>query len=168
MYNTIYIIFLIYLIPTYVANIINTDLVPSMLNDYLLNQIPSSSYETKDNTVHRFILNMYENDAAIQNQNTNKMADWITSIFTETIMTKSNFITKSKSKSKLQYEKYMFKEIGLLNKLIINATDSLLNMCDKLIEKTTSVLPLSYQVKLNNDMYMYSENLDNSNKKEYK
>ena len=31
-----------------------------------------------------------------------------------------------------------------LNRVIINATDGLLNMCDRMIEKTTSVLPLSY------------------------
>ena len=31
-----------------------------------------------------------------------------------------------------------------LNRVIINATDGLLNMCDRMIEKTPSVLPLSY------------------------
>ena len=36
------------------------------------------------------------------------------------------------------------KEITLLNRLIINATDGLLNMCDNMIAKTTSSLPLSY------------------------
>jgi len=36
------------------------------------------------------------------------------------------------------------KEIALLNRLIINATDGLLNMCDNMIAKTTSSLPLSY------------------------
>jgi hypothetical protein len=35
------------------------------------------------------------------------------------------------------------KEIALLNRLIINATDGLLNMCDNMIAKTTSSLPLS-------------------------
>ena len=35
-------------------------------------------------------------------------------------------------------------EVDLLNRLIINATDGLLNMCDNMIAKTTSSLPLSY------------------------
>jgi hypothetical protein len=34
--------------------------------------------------------------------------------------------------------------VDSLNRIIINASDSLLNMCDKMIEKTTSSLPLSY------------------------
>jgi len=34
--------------------------------------------------------------------------------------------------------------VDSLNRVIINATDGLLNMCDRMIEKTTSVLPLSY------------------------
>jgi hypothetical protein len=36
------------------------------------------------------------------------------------------------------------KEVDSLNRVIINANNGLLNMCDKLIEKTTSSLPLSY------------------------
>jgi hypothetical protein len=159
MYFILFLLCFIYLIPIHLANNINInnhDLVPSMINDYLLNQVSSSSYNSKDNTLHSFILNMYENDIIDQNQITKKMADWINIMFTKTII-------NSKSKSKLKYENYMFKEIGLLNKLIINATDGLLNMCDKLIEKTTSVLPLSYQVKLTHDMNMYSDNLDNNN-----
>jgi hypothetical protein len=129
-----------------------------MINDYLLNQVSSSSYDSKDNTLHSFILNMYKNDLVYQNQITTKMADWIITIFTKTIIN-----SNSKTKSKLKYENYIFKEIGLLNKLIINATDGLLNMCDKLIEKTTSVLPLSYQIKLTHDMNMYSDNNNNNN-----
>ena len=47
--------------------------------------------------------------------------------------------------------------VDLLNKLIINTTDTLLNMCNKMIEKTTSILPLSYSYKLTTDIEMYSE-----------
>ena len=36
------------------------------------------------------------------------------------------------------------KEVDSLNRVIINANNGLLTMCDKMIEKTTSVLPLSY------------------------
>ena len=41
---------------------------------------------------------------------------------------------------------YLQKEVALLNRLIINATDGLLNMCDNMIAKTTSSLPLSYSL----------------------
>ena len=41
---------------------------------------------------------------------------------------------------------HLQKEVALLNRLIINATDSLLNMCDNMIAKTTSSLPLSYSL----------------------
>jgi hypothetical protein len=41
---------------------------------------------------------------------------------------------------------HLQKEVALLNRLIINATDGLLNMCDNMIAKTTSSLPLSYSL----------------------
>jgi hypothetical protein len=41
---------------------------------------------------------------------------------------------------------YLQKEVASLNRLIINATDGLLNMCDNMIDKTTSSLPLSYSL----------------------
>ena len=44
-----------------------------------------------------------------------------------------------------------------LNQLIINATNTLLNMCNKMIEKTTSVLPLSYSYKMTTDFELYSD-----------
>ena len=47
--------------------------------------------------------------------------------------------------------------VDLLNKLIINTTNTLLNMCNKMIEKTTSILPLSYSYKLTTDFEMYSD-----------
>ena len=49
------------------------------------------------------------------------------------------------------------KEIYSLNQQIINTTNTLLNMCNKMIEKTTSVLPLSYSYKLASDFEVYSE-----------
>lgn len=57
------------------------------------------------------------------------------------------------AESSLQKEK----EINSLNQLIINATNTLLNMCNNMIEKTTSVLPLSYSYKLSTDFELYSE-----------
>ena len=49
------------------------------------------------------------------------------------------------------------KEIYSLNELIINTTSALMNMCNNMIEKTTSVLPLSYSYKLSTDFELYSE-----------
>ena len=49
------------------------------------------------------------------------------------------------------------KEIYSLNELIINTTSALMNMCNNMIEKTTSVLPLSYSYKLTTDFELYSE-----------
>lgn len=48
-------------------------------------------------------------------------------------------------------------EIMSLNRAIINATDQLLNMCDKMVEKTTSVLPMSYSHKFATDYYIYTQ-----------
>jgi hypothetical protein len=48
-------------------------------------------------------------------------------------------------------------EIMALNRAIINATDQLLNMCDKMVEKTTSVLPMSYSHKFATDYYIYTK-----------
>lgn len=45
-------------------------------------------------------------------------------------------------------------KVDSLNQLIINATNTLLQMCNRMIEKTTSVLPLSY---LTTDIVFYSE-----------
>ena len=42
------------------------------------------------------------------------------------------------------FEQRVQNNVDLLNRLIINATDGLLNMCNKMIAKTTSSLPLSY------------------------
>lgn len=48
-------------------------------------------------------------------------------------------------------------EIMALNRAIINATEQLLNMCDKMVEKTTSVLPMSYSHKFATDYYIYTQ-----------
>ena len=48
-------------------------------------------------------------------------------------------------------------EIMALNRAIINATNQLLNMCDKMVEKTTSVLPMSYSHKFATDYYIYTQ-----------
>jgi hypothetical protein len=58
----------------------------------------------------------------------------------------SSFSSFSSFKEGREDTHYLQKEVALLNRLIINATDSLLNMCDNMIAKTTSSLPLSYSL----------------------
>lgn len=65
--------------------------------------------------------------------------------------------------TKLFQNKDIHIEIMLLNRIIINATDQLLNMCNKMIEKTTSVLPMSYSHKFATDFSIYTQQGNNDN-----
>jgi hypothetical protein len=65
---------------------------------------------------------------------------------TEWISNIKDFFAKSDKENLVQ------KEVNLLNRGIITSTNSLLNMCDMMIEKTTSVLPLSYSYKFSTDL----------------
>jgi hypothetical protein len=58
----------------------------------------------------------------------------------------SSFFSSFSSVKEGREDTHLQKEVALLNRLIINATDGLLNMCDNMIAKTTSSLPLSYSL----------------------
>jgi hypothetical protein len=62
----------------------------------------------------------------------------------KSVLNKWASLFSSSSFERKKDETIFEKEITLLNRLIINATDGLLNMCDNMIAKTTSSLPLSY------------------------
>jgi len=100
-----------------------------IVSDYTLNQQITIIPE---NTIH-FGLDRYKTKDT-------QFKEWI-SYFMDTSF------KKEKEKEK----------VDSLNQLIINATNTLLNMCNKMIEKTTSVLPLSYSYKLTTDIEFYSE-----------
>jgi hypothetical protein len=57
-----------------------------------------------------------------------------------------SFSSSSFSFKEEREDTYLQREVASLNRLIINATDGLLNMCDNMIAKTTSSLPLSYSL----------------------
>lgn len=58
----------------------------------------------------------------------------------------SSFFSSFSSVKEGREDTYLQREVASLNRLIINATDGLLNMCDNMIAKTTSSLPLSYSL----------------------
>jgi hypothetical protein len=111
--------------------------IVGMVNDYTLdNKITEASMS--DKTII-FSLNKYKNKET-HNQKIIKVAkEWISYFMENPLPQKED-------------------RVDLLNQLIINTTNTLLNMCNKMIEKTTSILPLSYSYKLSTDFEMYSEN----------
>jgi hypothetical protein len=59
------------------------------------------------------------------------------------------------------FEQRVQTNVDLLNRVIINASDGLLTMCDKMIEKTTSSLPLSYSSYARFETEMRTKSADN-------
>ena len=59
------------------------------------------------------------------------------------------------------FEQRVHIHVDLLNRVIINASDGLLTMCDKMIEKTTSSLPLSYSSYSKFETEMRTKGKDN-------
>jgi hypothetical protein len=115
--------------------------IVAMVKDYTLIDMPVS-YSNVLN-IHSFSLKQYKdkdkeliNHQKLKNLNNNWFAD-IKQLF--------NKLTKEDLELELEpFEVRVQNHVDSLNRIIINASDSLLNMCDKMIEKTTSSLPLSY------------------------
>ena len=84
--------------------------------------------------------------------NENENENWLLLIVTDYLYPYLNTKTKTALDLDLDLDLDLELETILLNRAIINASNGLLNMCDKLIEKTTSVLPMSYSYKLTPDM----------------
>lgn len=59
------------------------------------------------------------------------------------------------------FEQRVQNNVDSLNRVIINASDSLLTMCDKMIDKTTSSLPLSYSSYARFETEMRTKGTDN-------
>ena len=59
------------------------------------------------------------------------------------------------------FEQRVQNNVDSLNRVIINASDGLLTMCDKMIEKTTSSLPLSYSSYARFETEMRTKSTDN-------
>jgi hypothetical protein len=141
--------------------------IVSMVNDYtLVNKVlePFLNINTEHTT---FSLKEFkERETRNSKKGTiNVLNDWISYFTTGTGI---NIETDS-------FETRVQNQVDLLNHAIINATDGLLNMCDKMIAKTTSSLPLSYSsyALFETEMRLKNVNLDhddsddsNSNKKD--
>lgn len=116
--------------------------IVAMVKDYTLMDMPVNSYSNVLN-IHSFSLKQYKdkdeeiiNHQKMKNLNNNWFDD-IKQLF--------NKLTKEDLELELEpFEVRVQNHVDSLNRIIINASDSLLNMCDKMIEKTTSSLPLSY------------------------
>ena len=116
--------------------------IVAMVKDYTLIDMPVNIYSNVLN-IHSFSLKQYKdkdkellNHQKMKNLNNNWFDD-IKQLF--------NKLTKEDLELELEpFEVRVQNHVDSLNRIIINASDSLLNMCDKMIEKTTSSLPLSY------------------------
>ena len=113
--------------------------IVSMVNDYtLVNKVSEPLLNINTNT---FSLNGFKEreiqDNEIKNKNNKKnvlniVNDWF------------SYFGSDFDLDLVPFEQRVQTHVDLLNRVIINASDGLLTMCDKMIEKTTSSLPLSY------------------------
>lgn len=115
--------------------------ISAMINDYTLINHVTDSFSTSTNNMTTFSLQWYKEQDLTKNKmlkkNKNMLNDWV-----------SYFIKLEEeigeTNEESRFESHVQTNLDSLNRVIINATDGLLNMCDRMIEKTTSVLPLSY------------------------
>jgi hypothetical protein len=122
----------------------NNDHIVAMVNDYTLVNKVSEPIVNDNLNLNRFSLQEFK-EREIRNKeirekikNKNMLNKWF-SYF------KANFEFEFEFEDLLDpFEQRVQTNVDSLNRLIINVSDGLLNMCDKMIAKTTSSLPLSY------------------------
>ena len=152
MTNILFILYLLFCAAYNVANCnkqnqnqySNSLSISTIINDYTLVNTESLT----ENIVTNFSLHFYLEQ---NSRKTDAKYDWVSI---------KNTFTKF---NQISFEDYIYNEVVLLNRAIINTTNGLLNMCDKMIEKTTSVLPLSYSYKLAADTFKEEGLAYNSN-----
>jgi hypothetical protein len=106
-----------------------------MVKDYTLIDLPVDN----TNIVNEFSLNQYKEKENNIFKPLNKKSTWFTNV--------KQFLTELTSDDNELLEPFAVRvqnHVDSLNRVIINASNGLLNMCNKMIEKTTSSLPLSY------------------------
>lgn len=134
-----------------------SNLIPTMVKEYSLDssldkeKTEEDAPKNSNYILQSFSLDQYKNNKNKNNAKLNKNENWL-SIVTDYLYPYLNTKTKTKTALDLDLDLDFASETMLLNRAIINASNGLLNMCDKLIEKTTSVLPMSYSYKLATDM----------------
>ena len=114
--------------------------IVSMVNDYTLVNKVSEPFLNINTETTTFSLNGFKEREIKNNEKirTNKknvlniVNDWFSYFGSEFDL------------DLVPFEQRVQNNVDLLNRVIINASDGLLTMCDKMIEKTTSSLPLSY------------------------
>ena len=140
----------------------NNNLILIMIKDYSLTgslEQEENKDDKLDDKTNNYILQSFSLDQ--YNKNNSKFNRNLLSLVTKYFYSDKPYI-------KIDLDLDFHSEIMLLNRAIINATDELLNMCDKMIEKTTSVLPMSYSYKFATDYDIYSQPYsDNTNAKRY-
>ena len=111
----------------------NNNHILAMVKDYTLIDLPVDN----SNIVNEILLNQYKDKENIKPLN--KRSTWFTNVkqFLADFTTDDNELLEP-------FEVRVQNHVESLNRVIINASDGLLNMCNKMIEKTTSSLPLSY------------------------
>jgi hypothetical protein len=109
----------------------------AMVKDYTLIDLPVDN----SNIINEFSLNQYKEKENEKNniKPLNKRSIWFTNVkqFLALMTTDDNELLEP-------FEVRVQNHVDSLNRVIINASDGLVNMCNKMIEKTTSSLPLSY------------------------
>ena len=124
-------------------NINNNNHIVSMVNDYTL--VNKVSEPLLNLNLNQFSLQEFKEREIRDKEMKNKERE---NELLKTVLNKwgSYFGKKFDYESVLldPFEVRVQNNVDSLNRLIINASDSLLNMCDKMIAKTTSSLPLSY------------------------
>jgi len=119
--------------------------VVAMVNDYtLVNKVSTSYINVLETT---FDLQEFKQNEKERKKEDKREKDIVKNVLNKW---KSNFyvyfIKKENNEESEFFETQIQSEVDLLNRVIINATDGLLNMCDNMIAKTTSSLPLSYSM----------------------
>ena len=122
-------------------NINNNNHIVSMVNDYTL--VNKVSEPLLNLNLNQFSLQEFKEREIRDKEMKNRERE---NELLKTVLNKwgSYFGKKFESVLLDPFEQRVQNNVDSLNRLIINASDSLLNMCDKMIAKTTSSLPLSY------------------------
>lgn len=112
----------------------NNNHILTMVKDYTLIDLPVDN----SNIVNEILLNQYKDKDNKSFKPLNKESTWFTGV--------KQFLALMTADDELlePFEVRVQNHMDSLNRVIINASDGLLNMCNKMIEKTTSSLPLSY------------------------